>query len=140
MSDIIIEIQSSIYRDDIVDQLNAWAKLTLNHISITKSYIEIMIVDQAQGEYYNMVYRKKPGPTNVLSFPDDNNGGLIILCDPVINDESQDLNKTLDERYFQVFTHGILHLCGYTHDLDEDAKIMEHIEDKLFEIFKKNES
>ena len=87
-----------------------------------------------------MVFRKKPGATNVLSFPDDNNGGLIIMCDPVIEDESQHLQTTLEERYFQVFTHGILHLCGYTHDLDDDAKIMEHIEDKLFEIFKKNKS
>ncbi|MDG2347935.1 MAG: rRNA maturation RNase YbeY [Gammaproteobacteria bacterium] len=140
MSNIIIDIQSSINRDDIANQLDAWAKLTLNKISIKKSYIEAMIVNRAEGEYYNMVFRKKPGATNVLSFPDDNNGGLIIMCDPVIDEESQYLQKQLDERYFQVFTHGILHLCGYTHDLDDDAKIMEHIEDKLFEIFKKNKS
>lgn len=140
MSDITVEIQSFINRDDITNQLNAWAELTLNHICINKSCIETMIVDRAQGEYYNMVFRKKPGPTNVLSFPDDNNGGLIIMCDPVIEDESHDLKKTLDERYFQVYTHGILHLCGYTHDLDDNAKIMEQIEDKLFDIFKKNKS
>ena len=103
MKNITVDIQSNLQRSEISNQLNDWANLILNAVSVNESYIETMIVDEAQGEYYNMVFRKRTGPTNVLSFPDESNGGLIVLCDPVIIEESHLLDKSLEERYFQVF-------------------------------------
>lgn len=140
MSDIKVDVQSAIKINSKKFNFSLWAHMIFDHIGINTSNIELLIVNDKDGEYYNTVFRKRPGSTNVLSFPDDDNGGLIILCDPVIIKESHELNKTIVERYFQVYCHGILHLCGYTHDIDEDARVMEEIEDNLFEIFKKNES
>lgn len=140
MNDITVDIQSSIDQETIINQIPNWTKLVLNQIDIRSSHIDVLIVDVKEGEYYNMVFRKRPGPTNVLSFPEDNNSGLIVLCDEVIQKESMELDRTVEERYFQVYSHGVLHLCGYTHDFDEDTQIMESIEDNLFEMFKKNKS
>ena len=140
MNDITVDIQSSIDQEIIINQIPNWTKLVLNQIDIRSSHIDVLIVDVKEGEYYNMVFRKRPGPTNVLSFPEDNNSGLIVLCDAVIQKESMELDRTVEERYFQVYSHGVLHLCGYTHDFDEDTQIMESIEDNLFEMFKKNKS
>ena len=140
MNDITVDIQSSIDQEIIINQIPNWTKLVLNQIDIRSSHIDVLIVDVKEGEYYNMVFRKRPDPTNVLSFPENNNSGLIVLCDAVIQKESMELDRTVEERYFQVYSHGVLHLCGYTHDFDEDTQIMESIEDNLFEMFKKNKS
>ena len=140
MSDITVDIKTSYEIKTIISQLQSWTKLVLDYIHIDSSSIHVMIVDNEEGEYYNIVYRKKAGPTNVLSFPENNHSGMIVLCHPVIIHESQALKKTLEERYFQVYCHGILHLCEYTHDFDDDTIVMESIEENLFEIFKKNKS
>ena len=140
MNDITVDIQCNIHQKNITAKIPAWNKLTLDYIQIKSSHIEVLVVDSKEGEYYNMVFRKRPGPTNVLSFPEEDNNGLIILCNDVIKKESMELDRSLEERYFQVYCHGVLHICGYTHDFEFDTKAMESIEDNLFELFKKNES
>lgn len=138
MKNITVDIESNINTPPSYDLLKKWFLLTIDFIEVSSSNIEILIVNEQKGKYYNSVFRARLGATNVLSFPDDQNGGLIILCDPIITQESIDLHISKEARYFQVFVHGILHLCGFTHDFDEDAVKMENIEIKLFEIFKKN--
>lgn len=91
--------------------------------------ISIVITDDEDIREINKDYRNIDKPTNVLSFPmDDENmviPGLKILGDIVISEdtaikEAQDAKITLDQRISQLLIHGILHLLGYDHEISEE--------------------
>lgn len=91
----------------------------------------------------NKHYRAKDKPTNVLSFPmfDDiseipaNAGqvpiGDIIIAFETIKREAIEQNKTLPDHFTHMLIHGFLHLLGYDHMNDKDAKSMESLEIKI---------
>lgn len=140
MKKISVNLEDTHIIGPSLEDLSNWTHQVLNLINIVDSDIKIKIVDDEVSEYHNMVYRNRPNSTNVLSFPEGDNSGLIILCDPVIHKEAKSLNIPLIDRYFQVYIHGVLHLCGYTHEYDHDEAVMTTVENKLFDIFKKNKS
>jgi len=96
--------------------------------------ISIVITDDNDIREINSSYRNIDRPTNVLSFPmDDENmiiPGIRILGDLVISEdtaqrEADSAGITLDQRLSQLLVHGILHLFGYDHETgDEDEKKM----------------
>lgn len=96
--------------------------------------ISIVITDDSDIREINSSYRNIDRPTNVLSFPmDDENmiiPGIRILGDIVISEdtaqrEADSAGITLDQRLSQLLVHGILHLFGYDHETgDEDEKKM----------------
>lgn len=91
----------------------------------------------------NKHYRSKDKPTNVLSFPmfdrlfDIPTGagqvpiGDIIIAFETIKRESIEQNKTLSDHFTHMLVHGFLHLLGYDHMNDKDAKSMESLEIKI---------
>lgn len=100
----------------------------------------IRIVDSEEMQDLNREYRGKDKPTNVLSFPFDNEFefeemgleyeilGDIIICTDVVNCEAKEQNKTASFHWAHMVTHGILHLLGYDHIEDKEALEMEGIE------------
>ena len=98
----------------------------------------IRIVDLNEGKKLNLTYRKKDYATNVLSFPfeipegiegiDINLLGDIIICAPVVSKEADEQDKTERSHWAHLAIHGTLHLLGFDHVEDDDAKIMEAIE------------
>lgn len=91
----------------------------------------------------NKHYRSKDKPTNVLSFPmfdkisDIPSGagqvplGDIIIAFETIKREAIEQNKTLPDHFTHMLIHGFLHLLGYDHMNDKDAKSMESLEIKI---------
>ncbi|MDY0362561.1 MAG: rRNA maturation RNase YbeY [Desulforegulaceae bacterium] len=103
--------------------------LILNALGCSNCEISIVITDDEDIREINKDYRNIDKPTNVLSFPmDDENmviPGLKILGDIVISEdtaikEAQDAKITLDQRISQLLIHGILHLLGYDHEISEE--------------------
>ncbi|MDD9912251.1 MAG: rRNA maturation RNase YbeY [Alphaproteobacteria bacterium] len=87
----------------------------------------------------NAEFRYKDKPTNVLSFPtddcdawDDSENimylGDIIIADGVLTQEAHEANKPIEQHLQHLIVHGILHLYGYDHILDNEADIMENAE------------
>ena len=80
----------------------------------------------------NAVFRNKPKPTNVLSFPAVPALfpyiGDVALAYGVLRDESAAQNKSLAAHAAHLTIHGILHLLGYQHDRPKEAKAMENLE------------
>lgn len=84
------------------------------------------------------MYRGQNKPTNILSFSyhqfTKNNYQLLgdlVLCKKIIEIESLKYNKTLESHWAHITIHGTLHLLGYDHQNDEEAYIMENIENKI---------
>jgi probable rRNA maturation factor len=74
----------------------------------------------------NRQWRGKDKPTNVLSFPlsPPAHFGDIVLALQTIKREATNENKTLEQHVAHLLVHGMLHLLGYDHEDDADARTM----------------
>ena len=80
-------------------------------------------------------------PTNILSFPNNSivrTGefilGDIIICPEIINKESEIYNVEKQSRWAHMIIHSMLHLQGYTHDVNKYQAIMENKEIELMKL------
>jgi len=80
----------------------------------------------------NRTYRRKNRPTNVLAFPAVPEAapylGDIALAYGVVRKEASEQRKSLSAHTAHLTIHGILHLLGYDHHFQNDAKVMENQE------------
>ena len=67
-------------------------------------------------------YLDEPGPTDVLSFPMDEDGllGDVVVCPA----EAARNNPDVPAELRLLVVHGVLHLLGYDHEADEDRRAM----------------
>ncbi len=113
---------------------------TLKHIlSVIKQHTgasgEISIKwcnDKAMQEI-NYQFRGLNKPTNVLSFPSElpDYLGDIAISLETIEREANEQQKKYDDHLTHMVVHGVLHLLGYDHEDDTDAKEMEALEVKI---------
>jgi len=71
-------------------------------------------------------YLGEPGPTDVLSFPQDEEAeeGVRLLGDVVVCPEVAAEQEGAESEVGLLLVHGILHLLGYDHEADEDRAVM----------------
>lgn len=115
-------------------QLQAWVDAALAE-TITDAEICVRIVDAQEIQELNKHYRNKDKPTNVLSFPyqdeltaDNNIQGDIIICAQVVADEANATGNDLIAQWAHMTVHGTLHIQGYDHETDQEAAAMEQLE------------
>jgi len=102
--------------------------------------VSIEIVDKRNSQELNKNYRQKDKPTNVLSFPlelpefvkEDLLGDLAICAD-VVEEEALEQNKPVLNHWAHLTIHGCLHLLGYDHIEEDEAKKMETLEIQLLQ-------
>lgn len=95
--------------------------------------VVIQLADDETVRGLNAQFRGKDKPTNVLSFPDGEDGRLgdIILAYETIAREATEQKKAFREHLVHLVVHGVLHLQGYDHETERDAKKMEDKERML---------
>ncbi|GAA5130554.1 rRNA maturation RNase YbeY [Thalassotalea piscium] len=100
--------------------------------------LTIRIVDVEESQQLNAQYRQQDKPTNVLSFPfevpeevDLNLIGDLVICAGIVNKEAIEQGKTDKAHWAHMVIHGCLHLLGFDHIDDNDAKEMEALEISL---------
>lgn len=98
------------------------------------------LVSDAEMARLNAAYRRKKGPTDVLSFPapQPNKKGQAVadhfLGDIAIAPETARRyalrnGRSLRDELRVLILHGVLHLLGFDHETDEGQ--MEHLEQRL---------
>ncbi len=100
----------------------------------TKKNFEVSLVlaNDAFVRKLNHDYRGKDKPTNVLSFPGEGNYlGDIVLARQTVVREAKEQGKTARAHTTHLIIHGMLHLLGYDHERNADAKKMEALEIKI---------
>ena len=90
----------------------------------------------------NNRFRKINLPTNVLSFPSfiERNkkiflGDIIFSAETIFKEAKRD-KKSCNNHLIHLFIHGFLHLLGYDHQTEDNAKIMEGLEIKILKTLK----
>ncbi len=92
--------------------------------------VSIVLTNDAEIHRLNREYRKIDKPTNVLSFELGDDvllGDIYISLDTVVR-ESGDEKISVADHAAHMVVHGMLHLQGYDHINDSDAKKMENKE------------
>ena len=117
------------------DGLNAVAKL---HDLDDMTEVDITIVDDEEIHQLNRDYRNVDRPTDVLSFaldeddedePELMEGQTHLLGDIIISAETatrqaEEFGHGLEREIVYLAVHGLLHLLGYDHMVEEDKVIM----------------
>lgn len=136
MSKITIQNASKIRLLANNKQFKKWAGQVL---SGHKKKLEIVIrfVGIKEITKLNKKYRKKNKPTNIISFPFEppakiktNLLGDLVICAPLIKKEAKMQHKTITAHLAHLVIHGVLHLLGYDHKTEKEAKMMESLEIK----------
>jgi probable rRNA maturation factor len=119
------------------EQFRAWARAAVGSMR-DDAELTIRIVDEAEIEHLNSTYRKKPGATNVLSFPfeaapevDMPLLGDIVICAPVVRREACEQSKSVNAHWAHMVVHGTLHLLGFDHEKKREAQEMEAMEARI---------
>ena len=93
--------------------------------------VSISFVDKDEIHRLNKYYRKVDRPTDVLSFPMDEDFfiegvdtmlGDIVICMDVAKDQAKDFGHSLDREIMYLTAHSCLHLLGYDH-MEDDEKV-----------------
>ena len=138
---IILDIQSASSSEHTPDEqsIRRWVGAAMNS-KMGDTELSVRIVDEDEAKLLNETYRGAKGPTNVLSFPFENETpeplpliGDIVVCAPVVAREAQQQNKDLSAHWAHMIIHGVLHLLGYDHQDDAEAAIMEALETEIMQ-------
>lgn len=114
--------------------LARWAGAALPARARGVAEITVRLVDARESAALNGRYRGKRGATNVLSFshePVPGQAGLagdLVICAPLVAREAAAQDKGVRAHWAHLVVHGILHLRGYDHIHEADAKVMEALE------------
>ena len=113
------------------DELEEVIKTVLETEGLSLDYeVSITFVDKDEIHKLNREYRNVDRPTDVLSFPIDEDFyiegvdtmlGDIVVCMDVAKEQASDLGHTLKREIMYLTGHSCLHLLGYDH-MKEDEK------------------
>jgi probable rRNA maturation factor len=91
----------------------------------TRGDLSIALVGQGRIRELNKKYRGKNRVTDVLAFP-GNGLGEIVICLREVKKNAKRFNTTFKKELARVLIHGLLHLLGEDHEKSEaEAKTME---------------
>lgn len=95
--------------------------------------ISVLLTGDAAMQVLNKRWRDKDKPTDVLSFPAmENPAGLlgdIAVGHGVCVRDAADMGRPLSEHLAHMVIHAYFHLVGHDHESDNEAVIMQALED-----------
>lgn len=98
-------------------------KLELISNTLTKKDIELMVVKNDAIQELNKEYRNINKATDVLSFPMEDPFehmplGSIVISTDFVEEKSKEFGHSFDEEFTLLYIHGLLHLLGFDHEID----------------------
>ncbi|MCQ2574630.1 MAG: apolipoprotein N-acyltransferase [Alphaproteobacteria bacterium] len=122
-----------------------WKKYKIDFTSIAtlaagskykNSEVSITLINDKKIHKLNKQYRNIDRPTNVLSFElgDDVLLGDIFISLDTVKREAKEVGISVEEHTAHMVVHGVLHLLGFDHLTDAQAKIMESKEIKIMKL------
>ena len=100
----------------------------------TNFEVSVLLTDDDAMAVLNSQFRRRHGPTNVLSFANEHPGaamdarhhlGDIVLARETIAHESDDQGKRLADHVSHLVVHGTMHLIGHDHQTEVGTATME---------------
>lgn len=96
----------------------------------------VRFVSDREMRQLNRLYRDKDAPTDVLSFPGDDDPepdgghiGDVVISVPTARRQAKSEGHSAERELKVLMLHGLLHCLGYDHEVDDGT--MERLEDEL---------
>ncbi len=109
-----------------------WTAAALSGLRRRTISVTLRIVGTRESKALNYRFRRKPKPTNVLSFAFETLPGIrsdllgdVVICADIVRREARAQGKTERAHWAHMVVHGIMHLRGYDHQTDKEAAVME---------------
>lgn len=144
---LLVDVQIALQDDSQTsipdnEQVQLWAERAVANSgdeTDKDAQMTVRIVNEEEITRLNSAYRHKASATNVLSFPFQSPPGMpeeesvnvlgdVVVCASVVNREAEQQRKTGTAHWAHMIIHGTLHLLGYDHQDDQQAKNMETLE------------
>lgn len=117
------------------------------HLGNTKDIVEVNIVDDEFIQSINRDYRGNDSPTDVISFSyfeDDppcgeNIAGELYVSYETVEKEAEKQAVDPKHLFLRVALHGMLHVLGFDHESEEEARRMEAEERRILESILRHE-
>ena len=91
--------------------------------SLTDKDIELLIVNEKEIQEINFEQRNINKSTDVLSFPLQEMPyaplGSIVVSEHHVKIKAEEFKHTQGEEFTLLFIHGLLHLLGFDHEVDD---------------------
>ncbi len=89
---------------------------------LTNKDIELILTTDEEIKELNKTYRNKNKATDVLSFPLENIPGMplgsIVISVDTAKKGAEEFGHSIEDEIKLLFIHGLLHLLGYDHEID----------------------
>ena len=89
---------------------------------LTNKDIELILTTDEEIKELNKEYRNKDKATDVLSFPLENIPGMplgsIVISVDTAKRGAEEFGHSVENEIKLLFIHGLLHLLGYDHEVD----------------------
>jgi len=132
----------------VTDELLTLAEIVLNAERLEEETgVAFVLVEEATMAELNEEHMGKEGPTDVLSFPIEAavpgspprsavggppiELGDIFICPAVVRRNAEQQGVPFDDELALMVVHGLLHLLGWDHESEPDARRMESREREL---------
>lgn len=106
----------------------------LEHENVDNAVFSIIFVGEDEIHNINRTYRKVDRITDVISFAFEDNDdfmyngirmlGDIYICIPQMKRQAEEYGHSEKRELSFLAVHGLLHLLGYDHMIEEDEKVM----------------
>ena len=112
----------------------------IKHLCYTEGRLSVAFVTKPVMQELNRIYRGKDRPTDVLAFPYEPVGaasaqdlywGEIVICPAMAKQNIPEFGLPYKQEIARLLIHGTLHLAGYDHVREKDAKVMFGLTDRL---------
>lgn len=106
-----------------------------------RSELSIALVDDQEIRALNQTWRQKKRATDVLSFSliegtdGERSGGLmgdVVISVETAAAQAKERHRGLNEEVAKLVIHGLLHIVGFDHENDEEARSMRREELRLW--------
>jgi probable rRNA maturation factor len=128
-------------KDVDIYELDSIIKFACNHLNVENPLLNIIIVDNEKIREINRDYRNKDAVTDVISFAfEEVNdveytdirflGEIYISYERCVS-QAEDFGHSVKREFCYLAVHGLLHLLGYDHMVEEDKKVMRALEEEI---------
>ena len=138
--------------DYLEKEYNLIMEVSFDVLKIKTNYeVDVNLVNDEEIHQINRDYRNVDRITDVISFAFNDDGsslgmikdeeiphllGEIFICIPQALRQAKEIGNSDERELSFSFVHGLLHLLGYDHMKEEDAKIMFPLQDEILNIVK----
>lgn len=110
-------------------------------LKLNQGEVSIVLVNNEEIQALNRRFRSKDQPTDVLSFPMEDDPhqqadewlmlGDVVISVPKAKEQAHIYGHSFERELGFLLVHGLLHLVGYTHDDQEDAQEMFQLQEEI---------